>query len=97
MGRGRLKEHANLKYAVRAGSDIAITATVSAAGQLETRGGLKMRRLEVTDGHTTMPPVVFGDAVDNKYRAGQRMRTVPVYCSSQWGSFSLRSTNLAAP
>lgn len=84
-----MTDYDNLKYARRAGSDVTLVAAVRSAGDLESRGDLVMRRMEVTDGHMTLPLVVFGRAAEQKYRAGQRLRAGPVYWSDQWQSFTL--------
>ena len=65
-------------------------ATITSAGPQEMRGSLKLRRLEVTDGHTTLPLVLFGKPARGNYRPGQRIRVGPVYWSEQWGNFSLQ-------
>lgn len=85
-----MREHTNLKYAVREGTDIIITATVHRVWPAEARGSLNMLRMEVTDGHTTLPLVMFGNAASTKCRPGQRLRAGPVYWSEQWENFSLR-------
>ena len=81
-------EYNNLKYAKRAGSDVILVVTVRGVGPVEERA-VKMRRLEVTDGHETMPLVVFGEHAIRQYRVGQRIRAGPVYWSDQWENFSL--------
>lgn len=85
-----MREYGNLKYAVRAGSDIMLAGVaISMVGPVEDRGQTKMRRLEVTDGHVTLPLVVFGDAARQSYQTGRRIRAGPVYWSGQWENFSL--------
>lgn len=82
-------EYGNLKYARRAGSDVMLVATIRAPGNAEDRGGTRMRRLDITDGHTTLPLVIFGECAGREYRAGRRIRVGPVYWSEQWSNFSL--------
>lgn len=84
-----MREYPNLKYAERAGSDIILVVTISAVGELESRGSLVMRRLDVTDGHAVRELTLFGDAAERRYAAGQRLRAGPVYWSDQWQNFSL--------
>ena len=84
-----MMEYGNLKYARRAGSDIMLVATVCGVGPAEDRGHARMRRLEVTDGHTTLPLVIFGECAEREYRAGRRIRAGPVYWNEQWSNFSL--------
>lgn len=82
--------HDNLKYAMRAGSDIVLVCTVRGTGTVESRGSVKLLRIGVTDGHTTQPLVVFGELADRQYRMGGRLRAWPVYWSEQWGSFAVK-------
>ena len=84
-----MREYDNLKYARRAGSDIMLVATICASGPAEDRRHTRMRRLDITDGHTTLPLVVFGEYVEREYRPGRRIRAGPVYWNEQWSNFSL--------
>ena len=84
-----MTEFDNLKYARRAGSDVVLSATIQSVGRPESRGGLRMLRLVVTDGRTALPLVLFGDAAGGRYAAGQRLRAGPVYWNDQWQNFSL--------
>ena len=84
-----MKIYDNLKYARRAGSDITLVATIQSVGRPESRGALRMLRLEITDGRMVFPMVLFGDAAGRNYRAGQRVRAGPAYWSDQWENFSL--------
>ena len=84
-----MREYDNLKYARRAGSDVVLVATIRAPGQAEDRGGTRMRRLDITDGHTTLPLVIFGECAKREYRAGRRIRAGPAYWNEQWNNFSL--------
>ena len=83
-----MKVHDNLKYARRAGSDISILATIISVGDAGGRG-VRVRRLEVTDGNVTLPLAVFGKHADREYAAGQKIRAGPVYWSDHYESFSL--------
>ena len=83
-------QHDNLRYAMRAGSDIILACVVRGTGMVEGRGAVKMLRIGVTDGHTTQPLVVFGELADLQYRPGSRLRAWPVYWSERWGSFAVK-------
>lgn len=83
-------EHDNLRYAMRAGSDIILACTVRGTGMVERRGAVKLLRIGITDGRITQPLVVFGDLADRQYPTGGRLRAWPVYWSEQWNSFAVK-------
>ena len=84
-----MKTYDNLRYAQRAGSNVVITCTLRTVEMAENRRGVQVRRLEVTDGHTSAWLVLFGSWAGRQYRTGSRVRAGPVYWSEQWGNFAL--------
>ena len=83
-------EHGNLKYAMRAGTDVVLSCVVRYTGMAERRGTLRLLRIYVTDGRVTLPLVVFGGLAGRRYRAGVRLRARPVYWSERRGSFAVK-------
>lgn len=79
----------NLKYARRAGSDITLCVVISHVHDIEPRGGITIRHLDITDGYDVMRLAVFGKYATIPYHAGQRIQAGPVYWSEQWENFSL--------
>lgn len=80
--------HENLKYAKRAG-DCMIITTIHTVENIERRGELCMRKLHITDGHQTIPLILFGDMAQRRYTVGQRIRVGPTYYSENWENFVL--------
>ncbi len=75
--------HNNLKYAMRAQSDIFLDVKVSGVRDAGNRS-----YIDVTDGYMTMPLVIFGDVP--KCKSGSRIKVGPVYYSDQYENFVLK-------
>ena len=85
-----MKQYDNLKYAQRAGSDITLRCTIHAVYPIVRRGGVDVRRLDITDGTMTAKLVVFGNQAQMPYKKGHSMVAGPIYYSDQYQNFSLK-------
>ena len=85
-----MRQYDNLKYAQRAGSDITLRCAIHAVYPIVRRGGVDVRRLDVTDGTMTTKLVVFGNHTQMPYKKGHSIVAGPVYYSDQYQNFSLK-------